>query len=354
MRLDEFMKLNTPAEPAPGTASPDAPLDFSTTLSPLGMPALVGQAAAPADRRPDDDYTALCRAVAARERVPESAVICGAGTAELLRRILFAANPQKAVLPAPCAALPEQIFAAMGCAVSRCMLWETRGFAMGEAFAAAVNRETGLAYLPNPCDPTGQLAGPETAAAILEKCARMGTYLLVDESLLEFTDAPADHSLMRFVGRFPNLIILKSFESLYAMPGVPLAYCVTANPILQQKLNALAGSGVLSAASCRAGLAALQSRQHIQRARVLVHAERGKLAAALKAAGLSVYHSDSHLLLVRADKPGLADALAARGFMVKNCGDCAGLSDTYCRIAVRTAAENAALAQAVKEVLPTL
>ncbi|MBQ7859691.1 MAG: aminotransferase class I/II-fold pyridoxal phosphate-dependent enzyme [Faecalibacterium sp.] len=348
------MKLNTQAEGGPTAPSPDAPADFSTTWSPLGLPAGIDPVTAPAGAPADRDYTALCRAIAARERVPEEHVVCGAGVAELLRRILFVTAPQKAVMPAPCAALPEQIFTAMGCAISRCMLWETRGFAMGEAFAAAVNRETALAYLPNPCDPTGQLAGSETTAAILDKCARMGTYLLVDESLLDFTDAPADHSLMRFVSRFPNLIVLKSFESLYAMPGVPLAYCVTANPILLQKLNALAGSGVLSAASCRAGLAALQSRQHIQRARVLVHSERTKLTAMLKKAGLSVYNSDCNLLLVRADKPGLADALAARGFLVKNCGDCAGLSDTYCRIAVRSAAENAALALAVKQVLPTL
>ena len=223
--------------------------------------------------------------------------------------------------------------------------------AVGEAFVAAVTTETDLAYLPNPGDPTGQLVAPEMMAAILAKCAQMGSYLIVDESLLEFTDKPADRSMLRYVPRFPNLIVLKSFSNLYAMPGARLGYCVTSNPVLLEKLNALASLPVLTAGACLAGVAALQSREHRQRTRILMHAERPKLMAALKDAGLAVYHSDANFVLVRSELPGFADELAARNIKVKRCDGCTGLSDAYCRMAVRTAAENARLVAAVKEIL---
>ncbi len=350
MRLDEFMNRNQ----AP-RADAAAGLDFSTLLSPLGIPAAVTAAYAEGagclDRSPLEEYNALCAAVADREHADPAHVVCGAGTAELLGRLLMAIQPRRAVLPAPCPAVAERTLAATGCAVSRCMLWEVRDFAMGEAFAASVNTETDLAYLPNPCDPTGQLAAPEVAAAILTKCARMGAYLVVDESLMDFTDTPGDSSLLRFVPRFPNLIVLKSFSSLYAMPGARLAYCVTSNPVLLERLRALAPLPVVTAGACRAGMAALASREHRQRTRVLAHLERPKLAAALRDAGLTVYRSDANFLLVRADKPGFRDLLAAEGIRVKGCGDCTGLSEAYCRIAVRGAADNARLVAAVRKVL---
>lgn len=358
MLLEEFMNLKPEGSRDPAAAEPPLPageLDFSTTLSPLGMPPQARQAyaagAAGLERIPVEEERALCRAVAARERLEPAQVVCGAGRGELLRRLLTAIRPLRTVLPAPCPTAAEQAFAAMDCPVSRCMLWETKGFAMGEAFAAAVNAGTDLAYLPQPCDPTGRLAAPELAFSILEKCAHMGAYLIADESLLEFADAPAEHSLLRYVPRYPNLIVLKSFSSVYAMPGARLAYCVTANPVLLEKLRGLAPLPVVTAGACRAGAAALQNRDLLQRARVLIHAERPRLAAALQAAGLTVYPSDANFLLVRSEQPELAGLLAAEGVRVRGCGGRAGLSEAYCRVAVRAPAENTALVQAVRKVL---
>lgn len=355
MRLDEFMKMSAPAQAAEPQPAAPGELDFSTTLSPLGIPAAVkaayAEGAACLDHALTGAHADLCRAIAARERVKEAQVVCGAGRAELLGRLLTAIRPQRTVMPAPGPAVAEKAFAAAGCTVSRCMLWEVHRFAVGEALAAAVNTETDLVYLANPGDPTGQLADPTALAAVLDKCARMGAYLIVDESLLEFTNKPEERSMLRYVPRFPNLVVLKSFSNLYAMPGARLAYCVTANPILLEKLRALAPLPVLTAGACLAGAAALDCKEHRQRNRLLMHAERPKLAAALQAAGLSVYPSDANFLLVRSEKPGFVEALAARGVRVKPCADCTGLSDAYCRIAVRTAAENAQLVEAVKEVL---
>ena len=67
------------------------PLDFSASLSPLGMPETVCQAAAEAvqkaDRYPDPYSRRLRAALSARHGVPPEQIVCGAGAADLIDRL---------------------------------------------------------------------------------------------------------------------------------------------------------------------------------------------------------------------------------------------------------------------------
>ena len=64
-----------------------APLDFSSNVSPLGVPVQIRQAIAEAaeevDCYPDPYCRALTERIAAAEGVPQEWVLCGAGAAEL-------------------------------------------------------------------------------------------------------------------------------------------------------------------------------------------------------------------------------------------------------------------------------
>ena len=81
------------------------PLDFSASVSPLGLPEGVRTAAAQAlgkaDRYPDPLCRALRRAIAAEEGVVEEMVLCGCGAADLIWRAVGARRPQRALVPAP-------------------------------------------------------------------------------------------------------------------------------------------------------------------------------------------------------------------------------------------------------------
>ena len=64
------------------------PLDFSASVSPLGVPEgvrrAIAEAAGEADRYPDPDCRALCAAIAAREGVTAGEALCGAGAGDML------------------------------------------------------------------------------------------------------------------------------------------------------------------------------------------------------------------------------------------------------------------------------
>ena len=107
------------------------PLDFSANVSPLGMPEAVCQAAADALadawRYPDPLCRELRDALAAYHQVDAGQIVCGAGAADLIFRLVLARQPRRALVTAPTFAEYEQALALAGCEVEHLTLREETG-----------------------------------------------------------------------------------------------------------------------------------------------------------------------------------------------------------------------------------
>ena len=136
------------------------PLDFSASVSPLGLPEGVRTAAAQAlekaDRYLDPLCRALRRAIAAEEGVAEEMVLCGCGAADLIWRAVGARRPQRALVPAPTFSEYESALRAAHCAVAHSALRRETGFAAGEALLDALTPEVDMAFFCQPNNPTGR------------------------------------------------------------------------------------------------------------------------------------------------------------------------------------------------------
>ena len=147
-------------------------LDFSANVSPLGLPAGVAKAItaalATADRYPDPLCRALRAKLAVHETVPAAHILCGNGAADLIFRLVWAAKPRTALLPAPTFAEYAAALETASCTIRRHFLRESEDFALTEAFVSAVGEDTDMVFLCQPNNPTGQLtaaaAGGGTAA----------------------------------------------------------------------------------------------------------------------------------------------------------------------------------------------
>ena len=106
--------------------------DFSANINFHGMPQSVKEAAhAAIDQSihyPEPDSHALKSVLANRESVPESAIICGNGAAELMFALAMAKRPKKAVLAQPCFFEYEQALTAVGCTLVHVPLKKEDGF----------------------------------------------------------------------------------------------------------------------------------------------------------------------------------------------------------------------------------
>lgn len=330
------------------------PLDFSANISPLGMPAGVRDAIAAAiptaDRYPDPLCRELSAAIGEKEGVPAAYCLCGNGAADLIFRAVLAAKPKKALLPAPCFAEYAQALETVGCKIERYFLREEQEFRLDAGFPEKIQPDVDMVFLCEPNNPTGVTSSREFLRRVLEKCRKAGAVLVLDECFHDFLDAPEEHTMKGELAAFPNLLILRAFTKLYAMAGVRLGYCLSANGAFLERMRQAGQPWAVSALAQAAGLAALREDAYAAEVRALICTERAWLKEELKKLGLRVIDGEANYLLFQSEKP-LAEPLRAKGILLRDCGNYIGLDATWHRTAVRTHKENERLIQTLGEVL---
>jgi threonine-phosphate decarboxylase len=330
-------------------------LDFSANINPLGMPEAVRRAAMDAVdgavHYPDPYCRALRDALAEAEGLPASWFFCANGAADALFRLAIALRPKRALITAPTFSEYTAALHAARCRIRRHTLREERGFALTEEILGELDGADAV-FLCNPNNPTGALIQPLLLREILSRCAAKGILLLVDECFNDFLGDPEGHTLRGEVERYPNLVLLRSFTKLYALPGVRLGYCVCSDAALMDRMYASGQPWGVSVIAQACGLAALGEREFAETTRRMIAAERRRLSEGLRGLGLTVFDGAANFILFKSGFSGdLAAELAARGVLIRKCGDYAGLDARFFRVAVRRDTENDILLKILTEVL---
>ena len=332
------------------------PLDFSASINPLGMPESVRQAAMQAlagcVHYPDPQCRQLRRAIAAREGLAPGQVFCGNGAADVLYRLLLALRPKKILLTAPTFSEYEQAAALAGSTIIRFPLRAEDDFAIPETFWDAVTPEIELVIVCNPNNPTGQVTPKWLVKKGMERCRAAGTRLLVDECFHDFPDEPERIAMTDCVPENHHLILLRSFTKMYAMPGIRLGYCLSADTELLEQLYDMGAPWSVSVLAQACGVAAARDTEFPVRTRQYIAQQRKKLQDGLQELGFTVLPGQANYLLCRMDGvPELVQQLRERGILIRSCDTFAGLDGNWFRIAVRTEAEQFVLLRTLRQLV---
>lgn len=330
------------------------PLDFSSNISPLGLPegvrAAMERALAQADRYPDPLCRQLRGAIAGAEEVDAAWCLCGNGAADLIYRAVLAKRPGRALVTAPTFAEYEAALDLVLCQVEHYVLKEENGFVVDQGFLNAITPGTDMVFLCEPNNPTGRTTPQGLLREVLERCREVGALLVVDECFGDFLAAPAAHTVKGCLPEYGNLLILKAFTKLYAMAGVRLGYCLCSDSQFLEKMGRAGQPWTVSALAQAAGVAALQEKEYVQAVRALTAQERPWLQAELKRLGFQVIPGEANYLLF-SSQVSLLEPMRRKGILLRGCGNYQGLRDDWYRTAVRTHAENERLIAALQEVL---
>jgi len=328
-------------------------LDLSANVSPLGLPEGVAKAItaalATADRYPDPLCRALRAKLAVHENVPAEHILCGNGAADLIFRLVWAAKPRTALLPAPTFAEYAAALETAGCTVRRHFLQPEADFAVTEDLLSAVDESTDMVFLCQPNNPTGQLTALPLAEALLRRCEACGALLVVDECFLEFLPESETLTTKKLLAS-PHLVILKAFTKLYGMAGVRLGYCLCSDTALLERMQAAGQPWAVSSLAQAAGLSALDETAYVARVQALIEQQRPILRDGLRAMGLRVLDGRANYLLFQGPET-LGESLRQRGIVLRSCGNYPGLDGSWYRTAVRTAPENQQLLNTLQKVL---
>jgi threonine-phosphate decarboxylase len=236
----------------------------------------------------------------------------------------------------------------------------------------------GIFWTGHPNNPTGRAWEPGRLLEVVDDT--LGLLTIVDEAFLPFLPDDADRSLSSAIATRDNLLVLRSLTKIYAIPGLRIGYAL-ASPDMIERLGQYQNPWSVTAAAEAAALAALADSEFLERTVEYVGSESKRVLDRLwdlpgiRPAWPSRERPDdapglpNFLLISLADtswsSTDLHDALARRGYLVRDCANFPGLEDGavltgpdllvatrgHLRIGLRSREENDRLLEALDQLL---
>jgi L-threonine-O-3-phosphate decarboxylase len=331
-------------------------IDFSSNINPLGIPQGVKEAYYNSleicTKYPDQHYRKIIEGISEKEKVSKNYIFPSNGASEAIFRIVQTINPKKALLTAPTFGEYEEALNSFNSNINYYNLKEDRNFEIFEDFLDYINEKIDIVFLCNPNNPTGIVVNRNLLENILEKCLKTNTYFVLDESFIDFLSNSKDCSLVDKINSHKNLIILKSFTKIFAMPGIRLGYCISSDQDLILNLKKNGPPWNISTTAERCGLAALKEDGYVENTIEYINNQRKYLNDELKKMGLVVYPSKVNYLLFKLEpKIDLKEILEKEGILIRSCRNYKGLDENFYRVAVKKEEYNKILIEKIKGVL---
>ncbi|KAL0447093.1 UNVERIFIED_CONTAM: Histidinol-phosphate aminotransferase, chloroplastic [Sesamum latifolium] len=170
-------------------------------------------------------------------------------------------------------------------------------------------------FLTSPNNPDGSIINDETLLEILN----LPILVVLDEAYIEFSGL---ESRMRWVKKFENLIVLRTFSKRAALAGLRVGYGAFPLSIIEYLWRAKQPYNVSVAAEV-AACAALQNPDYLENVKVALVQERERLFKLLKEVPfLNPYPSHSNFILCEVasgvDAKKLKEDLAKKGVMIRH------------------------------------
>ncbi|PDQ35400.1 MAG: aminotransferase [Candidatus Lumbricidophila eiseniae] len=280
----------------------------------------VADSAAQLNRYPDATALTLREHLATRFSVSAEQVMVGAGSVSLLAALIqAAAGPGDEVVYAwrSFEAYPGLVTVA-GARSIQVPNRPDHGHDLG-AMAAAVTARTRVVLVCSPNNPTGVTV---SLSECVEFMAAVPPTVLVilDEAYVEFvcTDSAVDGRTL--LGRYPNLVIMRTFSKAYGLAGLRVGYAVGPRDLLDAARSAAIPLQVTGLATAAAIASLAPDAEPELRRRVSAIAERrDRLRAGLCAHGWSIPQAEGNFLWLPTGPATttIAEQLWQRGLIVR-------------------------------------
>jgi len=258
---------------------PDNIVKLASNENPLGMPAsaraAIDGALAELGRYPDSNGFELKAALSRKLGVPVDWITLGNGSNDIL-------EGAAAVMLAPgrSCVYAQHSFAVYPLATmargARSIVVPARDFGhdLG-AMLAAIDADTRLVFVANPNNPTGTFVGADRMAEFLGRVPPR-VVVVLDEAYNEYLPLEFKYDSVKWLKRFPNLVVVRTFSKAYGLAGLRVGYSLS-HPALADLLNRVRQPFNVNSVAQAAAVAALgvaladqQGQQRVARQRVVV------------------------------------------------------------------------------------
>lgn len=310
--------------------------------SPFNLPAEIQQEITEAmsqlkfQRYPDAGSTLLRTQLSEQLGVDKEQIVVGNGSDELIGNFMLAFGRSDS-----CVSFPTPTFS-MYQILAQIARLKAVGLPLNERFdlnaeewgfhlnTNAIN----LVFISYPNNPTGNNFSAEVIRQML---SRSDTFVILDEAYYEFSE----QTFLKERGRYPNLIITRTFSKAYGLAGLRVGYLI-AHAEIAHEINKVRLPYNVNRFSQIAATTLLRYQNRFSPQIQLILSERERLFKALKATrGLHPFPTDANFILFRTDSPAkqVFQWLLGHGVLVRDL-DRPGPLKNCLRVTVGTPMEN--------------
>jgi threonine-phosphate decarboxylase len=311
-------------------------IDASSGISPLGpskkVRAGIRKAIKGIGRYPDSEALALKKLFLSKYGIRTENLCLAQSMDELIYRIPAVIKPEKVLVFGPALNIYEEASSAAGADTFYVNPDEhTRCITDTEQLKNKI-KDSDLLFAANPNRINGRVFQPNVFDLILSEASAKKAPFVIDESLIEFSDAESCH---KYIGNMKNIIVLQTTAFFYGLPGLELAYAV-ASPEMVIALKSRQCSAV-NHLSLEAARIAFKDNVYRKNVKKYIDAEKAYIKKKIKRArGVEYMDSDSPVFLIKLPhkNESLLRTIKKAGFHIQDCKDINGLHELYLRLSV--------------------
>ncbi len=215
-----------------------------------------------------------------------------------------------------------------------------------EGFVKRLNGKTKLIFICNPNNPTGTIITKNEFESFMEKAAASAPKAIVvlDEAYFEYVDDKNYPDGTKYLAKYNNLIVLRTFSKIYGLAGVRIGYGIT-NPEIAGYIDRVRAPFNVSLIAQEAAVAALSDREHMKKTIRLNNASKKYLSSELQKLGIECTESHANFIFVKFKTSAkvMFDRLLKEGVIIRP------QFENYARITTGTMKENMKLINAIKK-----
>ena len=281
-----------------------------------------------------------------------SRIVVGAGIDGVLENIfrLLIEPGDEVVIPIPSFPYYHTLAAVSGAREVR--VERRRDFRIDPGLPERLSGKTKLVIICSPNNPTGNDEDVDTITEIIQKSEEVGAAVFIDEAYAEFSA----QDLLKLV-EYENVIVARTFSKAFGLANLRVGYAVMAEWLKKEYMK-VSTPFPLSSIAIEGAKAALSDVEYMRWAVKEIVKEREKLYSSLSEMGESVkaYPSSANFIYFETARPAslVAEELARKGVIVRDCSGFIGCSDRAIRVSVGRKEENQLFVDALRETLEEL
>lgn len=214
-------------------------------------------------------------------------------------------------------------------------------------FIKQINSSYSLISVENPNNPTGQIIDINDIESIVKEAKKYNIIVIVDEAYGDYMKP--DNSAIKLVGKYDNLIVLRSASKFYGLPNHRVGYMFTSKEIIKI-YNEISIPFPFSDLSASIFINILKDYKNFEASKVKTIEVNEKIYSNLKKENYICTNLETPIFTIKTNKySNLTAKLAENGIVAEDCGYFINLDNSYARIRINKDYEN--IIEILKKVL---